>query len=817
MNVREAALAAHGAGLCVVPPATDGSKAPRPGGKQQWKKYQQQRPSEQDLAAWYPDDSALGVGLVTGTVSSGLELFEFEGRTVTEGVYAALWRAARGAGLRELVQRVAAGYSERSPTGGVHWLYLCAGEPKGSTKLAQRSATAEELQGAPDHKIQTLIETKGEGGYVVVAPSNGSTHPSGKPWKLLRGGFHSIATISIEEREALHELARNLDQMPHQSATPGRPAQTAGNRPGDRFNRVNTWRDLLTPHGWVELGTDDQGVTSWRRPGKDSGVSATTNALGTDQLKAFSTSTPFSTEGTYDRFGAYAALEFAGDLAAAARSLSKADVGDGKETKPSAATKLLWIAQEKYQFGQTHEGEAFAVDRDGGRLARVLRGDGSIRTELAALYFEKYEQAVSGGALTDAIATIEGFGRREPRQLVGLRVERASDGVIVIDLGDPQMRVVVVRPAGWELVENSPVLFRRTELTGAMPVPERGGDLNELRALLNVSEESWPLLVAWLLCAWVPDIPHPVLWLSGEQGTGKSESTRMVATLVDPSPAAKRSSPRDLEQWTVAASGSWVVPLDNVSGVSEWLSDAICRAVTGDGSVRRQLYTGKNLTVDSFRRVVILNGIDAGALRGDLGQRLVPIELERIPDSHRRSERLLRQQFDQALPRLFGALLDLLAQVLAWQVEHPEPTHGGARMADFAELVAAVDAVRGTDATAAYRDAQGSISAQVVESDPVTAAVVRFAQAKAAKAPWRGNAEELLRQLDRPDQWLRSWPVTGQALAARIRRSLPALRDVGVLIEFRRSKARRSITVELAPPEGDQAADGTKQEALWQQ
>lgn len=206
----------------------------------------------------------------------------------------------------------------------------------------------------------------------------------------------------------------------------------------------------------------------------------------------------------------------------------------------------------------------------------------------------------------------------------------------------------------------------------------------------------------------------PVLTLRGEQGSGKSTATRTLAGLLDPSPAQVRKPPRDVDGWVTAASGSWVVGIDNVSTVAEWWSDALCRAVTGDGDVRRRLYSDADLTVFSFRRVVVLNGIDLGAVRDDLAGR-----------------------WDEAHPRLLGALLDLAAQVL-----HALPASRLdrlPRMADFARVLAAVDTVLGTDALRDYGQQAGDLAADAVDSDPVLAAI-----ASAVVEPWTGTGAELL-------------------------------------------------------------------------
>ena len=115
----------------------------------------------------------------------------------------------------------------------------------------------------------------------------------------------------------------------------------------------------------------------------------------------------------------------------------------------------------------------------------------------------------------------------------------------------------------------------------------------------------------------------------------------------------------------------------------------MCRAVTGDGDVRRRLYSDADLAVFAFRRVVLLNGIDLGAMRDDLAERLMTVEVH--PITRRRYDADLMAAWEAAHPRILGALLDLAAQVLTVlpDVRLADPP----RMADFARVLAAVDHV----------------------------------------------------------------------------------------------------------------------------
>ena len=209
------------------------------------------------------------------------------------------------------------------------------------------------------------------------------------------------------------------------------------------------------------------------------------------------------------------------------------------------------------------------------------------------------------------------------------------------------------------------------------------------------------MLLAFMVQALIQaDVPHPILLLLAEQGAAKSSITRAVVSLLDPSPVPLRQPPRDQTGWVTAASASWVVALDNLSGnLPEWLSDSLCRASTGDGDVRRQLYTDCDVAVVRFRRVVIGNGVDVVVDRGDLGQRLLPVHLKR--PAKRRSEEDLAQDWAEAPhPHISCALLDLVAKVhhrLPAVVVDDLP-----RMADFAKVLAAVDEVLNTEGLARY-------------------------------------------------------------------------------------------------------------------
>jgi len=295
-------------GISVIPIDSDGSKTST---LSSWGTYIDERATADALRFWFERWPSRGVAVVCGAISGNLECLDFDDRTAFVE-----WRElVIRAGYDELLAHIEGGYLEHSPR-GVHILYRCE-EIAGATKLAFASKKA-------------IIETRGEGNYVITAPSCGPVHETGRPYELIKGTIESVRTISAEDRRALHDIARVMDESGHERATvhesKSAPATDAG-RPGDDWARHHTWSDILEPHGWTRLHTQGD-VTFWRRPGKTRGISATTNYAGAGYLHIFTTSTEFEAGRSYGKFGAFALLEHSSDFKAAAMELRSGGYGE---------------------------------------------------------------------------------------------------------------------------------------------------------------------------------------------------------------------------------------------------------------------------------------------------------------------------------------------------------------------------------------------------------------------------------------------------------------------------------------------------------
>ncbi len=340
----EFARAYAAAGLAVVPVETDGSKRPR--GK--WDQWQERIASEGEIGQLFR--GLVGVGIVCGAVSGNLETLDVDSPELVEPFEALVREAMPG-----LLERLCIVATPRNNYGGRHYRYRLAGPVAGNTKLAlselrpqfnaDGSPLIDQRTGKQRLAPETLIETRGEGGYAIVPGSPPECHQTGLPYKHIAGPeLTAIETISAEEHGVLWRAARSLNRYVDDREVRGERGMPnhngnghSGKSPGDDFNERATWEQILEPVGWSRSYSSG-GLTYWCRPGKTRGISATTGVQssgGTELLCVFS-SNAFPLEGaangrpctSYSKFAAWATLNRNGDFSAAAKALAADGYGD---------------------------------------------------------------------------------------------------------------------------------------------------------------------------------------------------------------------------------------------------------------------------------------------------------------------------------------------------------------------------------------------------------------------------------------------------------------------------------------------------------
>src|SRR6516165_10596883 len=258
------------------------------------------------------------------------------------------------------------------------------------------------------------------------------------------------------------------------------------------------------------------------------------------------------------------------------------------------------------------------------------------RTWLRRCYYQATGAAARTGVIGSALDLLEARAQFDaPERAVSIRVAEHA-GRFYLDLADEHWRAVEIGPDGWRVVERPPVRFRRSPGMLPLPVPERGGSIEALRSFLNLSNQNeFVLVVAWLLAALRPRGPYPLLAISGEQGSAKTVLSKLLRALVDPNMAAVRALPREERELMIAANNGHVLAFDNLSGLSPWLSDALCRLASGGSFAVRQLYTDDEEVLFKAARPIALNGIEDVIGRADLADRAIFLMLAPIGEARR--------------------------------------------------------------------------------------------------------------------------------------------------------------------------------------
>lgn len=362
-----------------------------------------------------------------------------------------------------------------------------------------------------------------------------------------------------------------------------------------------------------------------------------------------------------------------------------------------------------------------------------------------------------------------------------LHNRRTTDGdEIFIDLGDDSWRTVRINSTGSYVEKPALSRFFRPQHMLPLPEPVSGGNLDELFTFVPEEDPQQRLLVkSWLLAALYDRIPNPILLFVGQQGSAKTTRSRRMRSLIDPSVTPVLG---DLERQNLFLTFQHhAVPcFENVSSFSRMEADTFCRAVTGNGTERRKLYTDGDQVLYSFRRPIIINGIDIPSTRPDFLDRCLTINCRRIEQFLTLEE--LDRQFEAARPRLFGSILDLLAKTLRILPSAPPSTEF--RMADFARFGRAVALALGLSPESfddAYRlniQHQGS---EILDDAPMVRALTELALRNSNGKKWEGTAEQLLKELRQivhvsgDEDAKKDLPKSPRWLSSRVEELAPAL------------------------------------------
>lgn len=295
--------------------------------------------------------------------------------------------------------------------------------------------------------------------------------------------------------------------------------------------------------------------------------------------------------------------------------------------------------------------------------------------------------------------------------------------------------------------------------------------------------------MVYLVSCFIPGFPHPVLSVYGAQGSAKSMLRKLLRKLIDPSSIEVSSFPKDTNELAQLLAHHWCIFFDSISTLPGWISDMLCKAVSGDGFSKRELYSDDDDVIYTFKRCIGINGINLVISKPDLLERSILLELERVPQDQRKQEKELLEEFERQRPMILGGIFETIAKAL---VVRPTITLSELpRMADFAVLGCAIAEALGhtrDQFIKAYYENINHQNERVLGESLIAVAVREMLK---TVPEWEGTPSELLQILTETanEQGIntdreRDWPKGANVLTRRLNELKTNLTVDGV--QFRR-------------------------------
>ena len=476
--------------------------------------------------------------------------------------------------------------------------------------------------------------------------------------------------------------------------------------------------------------------------------------------------------------------------------------GDGETSaRISPATELADLAVSRCELWHDKDGNAYAsFDRSSHREHWQISSAG-FKEWLAWLAHSELGSAPAAETISSACNALSGKAKFDGEEHEAHMRVAPADGGIWVDLCDEGWSAVLVTATGWKLVVEPACRFTRTRAMRPLPVPMIGGDFNDIWPLVNIPEEDRPLVLAWLLESLRPGTPYPVLEFIGEQGAAKSTSQSTLRAIIDPNKVMLRARPKTIEDLYVAAGAGHVISLENLSGISADMSDALCTISTGGGSAGRRLYTDSEESIIEAHNPVMLNGIGAVVVRPDLLDRTIAVCCPAI--SQRITEAEHEAMLEERAGSIMGGLLSLLANSLAALPGVVIPRSDLPRMADFAKLGEAMYRSLGNAHGLwldLYKQHRRDAIRRTIDSSPVAVACMEYVGRGNTYSGTVGNLLSLFNRDGDPVKQLERgefWPKNARGLGDQLRRVAPALRQLDIYLSVDSKPGREGIRCRL--------------------
>ena len=724
-----------------------------------WEKYQERKPTDEEVNNWLKQGLFGGIGIVTGDVSGNLVVIDIDEADLLNKISIDKEKICKDGWLVK--------------TGRGWHLYLKNAK---KTKVLMK-------------KSELHIEYRGGNGYVVAPPS---VHPSGQTYEFI--GINSVDelpelkpvdvdTIWQELKDKVAE-AKGIKSTtrPNETKDIGVPSCIKkileGVKEGSRDDVAFAYASFLKQRG-LPYNAAVATLEEWNKKNQPPLPKKQID----DKVKSAFTS---------DKETGCQWWQNHGLCDDPSKCPYSATVEKREEERRSQRDNLMMLAEENCIFFHNEYDQSFAaIKYDNGSVAVYPVRSKHFKNYLSYLMYTQKGVAPNSETLLSTLNTLEAKALFDGEEYeLGVRVTK-SNNCIYYDLAGKDWQIIKITPDGWKVVIHDKPLFRRYSHMLSQVFPTKGGgDFKHFLRYANLKNKNEGILLLVAIASYmIPSIPHPVLGLYGEAGSAKTTLFTLIRKIVDPSALNVSSPPDDKKEFVQNLSHHYVLPLDNVSSLHGWQSDLICRAVTGDGISKRELYSDDDDIIYRYRRCIMLNGISVPFQKADIMDRAILLELKPIPEENRREENEIFTEFEQDLPSIFAGVLTAISKAMKRVSQVRKDMKHKPRMADFCVWGEAISRALGygeNEFYHAYIEHIRQMDVVAIEESSIGEILLKIME---ERNMWEGTPTELYTEFEEAAEQLKVntkgkyFPKAANALSRRLNNIMPNLRRIGINVE----------------------------------
>src|SRR3989338_7587830 len=238
--------------------------------------------------------------------------------------------------------------------------------------------------------------------------------------------------------------------------------------------------------------------------------------------------------------------------------------------------------------------ETFEIDSKSTKTLRWLK----------ATYYKETREIHSEESFKQALDIIKGQALYSEKIKTENIPKRTSfDGYeFHYDLVSPDWKLVKISKDNIGLVGqniNTPI-FSRSKNQSEQTSPNflfDGNPIKEFCKFIKIEE----FFSVHLITMFIPNIACPIAAIIGPQGSLKSSQSAFIKKIVDPSGTKKEEQlshlPKKIDDLNIHLNNNYLVAFDNISWISDETSDTLCKAITGAGYFKRELYSNDDETI----------------------------------------------------------------------------------------------------------------------------------------------------------------------------------------------------------------------------